>query len=292
MAQDVVIKNVKDRIDAIEDVGTLPQVMARILAIVEDDSSTALDLASEISRDQALTMRILRAVNSAYYGFQRQILTVPEAVVILGFNEVERLALAIAVINTLGMDRENVKALRLVWRHSMACSVGGTVFEQRFAGAMPEVRGAHVAGLLHDIGKAIISQYFPEAVPAVTNKVTDEGLSVIEAEREVLDGHTHCDIGAWMASRWSLPQSLVDSIALHHEPDKVSRENVMVHATHVIDEICNSLGMLTLNVPYVCRLNADSAAMFQHGDELVHAVQEQLDKNQRLLGAVGSGAMF
>jgi putative nucleotidyltransferase with HDIG domain len=289
---DVVIKNLKDRIDAIEDVGTLPQVMARILAIVEDDSSTALDLASEISRDQALTMRVLRAVNSAYYGFQRQILTVPEAVVILGFNEVERLSLAIAVINTLGMDRENVKSLRLMWRHSMACSVAGTIFEQRFAAKMPEVRGAHVAGLIHDIGKAVIAQHIPEAVPVIAMRIQEDGLSAAEAEREVLGGYSHCEIGAWMAEKWGLPEPLVESILLHHTTEEVPPEKVLVHATHAIDEICNSLGMLSYNMPYVCRLNEKSAAIFGYGDELQNAVRAQLDKSQRLLGAVGSGAMF
>jgi HD-like signal output (HDOD) protein len=288
----VVIKNVRDRVDAIEDVGTLPQVMARILAIVEDDSSTALDLASEISHDQALTVRILRSVNSAYYGFQRQILTVPEAVVILGFNEVERLALAIAVINTLGMARENVKALRLMWRHSLACSVAGTVFEQRFATPMPGVRGAHVAGLLHDVGKAIIAQHVPEAVPAIVSKVTEDGLELVDAEREVLDGYTHCDVGSWMAARWDLPTDLVESIALHHDVADVPLEKEQVHATHVMDEICKGLGIMSANIPYTQKLNPSSAELFGYDDELVKAVEDQLEKNQRLLCAVGAGAMF
>lgn len=288
----VVIRNVKERLESIEDVGTLPQVMARILAIVEDDSSTALDLASEISRDQALTTRILRAVNSAYYGFQRQILTVPEAVVILGFNEVERLALAIAVINTLGMGRENVTALRMMWRHSMACSVAGTVFEQKFAPEMPAIRGLHVAGLIHDIGKAVIAQHFPEVSPTVQHLIEDRELSPLEAEREVLDGHSHAELGAWMAERWGLPKPLVQAIALHHDPGKAGPDAVLVHATHTINEICHGLGIGSTATNRPAMVEETSAAMFGYSEALTQQVEESLNRSHRLLGAVGSGAMF
>lgn len=288
----VVIRNVKERLETIEDVGTLPQVMARILAIVEDDSSTALDLASEISRDQALTMRILRAVNSAYYGFQRQIVTVPEAVVILGFNEVERLALAIAVINTLGMGRENVTALRTMWRHSMACSVAGTVFEQKFASEKPAIRGLHVAALVHDIGKAVIAQHFPEVSPTVQHLIEDREMLPLDAEREVLDGYSHAELGAWMADRWGLPKSLVEAIAFHHDPDKAGPDAVLVHATHVINEICHGLGLGSSGTPRPACLIESSAAMFDYDETLVNSVEESLNRSHRLLGAIGSGAMF
>jgi len=291
MAQ-ITIRNLKDRIDAIDEVGTLPQVMARILSVVEDDSSTALDLASEIANDQALTSRILRAVNSAYYGFHRQILTVPEAVVILGFNEVERLSLAIAVINTMQMDRDNVQALRNMWRHSLACSVAGTVFEQRYANEMPAVRGAHVAGLIHDIGKAVIHQYMPEKATAIHRLVDNEGMPIEQAERELLEGYTHSDVGGWMAERWGLPEPLVDCIRYHHQPETAGDEAPLVHATHLIDHIANSLGFSSLGGPYITELNPLTAAMFTSDAALSGAVQEQLDRSHRMLGAVGSGAMF
>ena len=287
-----VIKNVRDRIDAIEDVGTLPQVMARIMAVVEDDSSTALDLAAEISRDQSLTMRILRVVNSAYYGFHRQILTVPEAVVILGFSEVERLALAIAVIGTVGMRREGVEALRSLWQHSMACSLAGTVLEQQLAAKNPEIRGAHVSGLLHDVGKAMIAQFIPEALEPIKDLADENDLPIIEAEKKILDGHTHCDIGSWMAEKWGMPPSLVESIAFHHTPDKAVSHQPIVDATHVANHIVNQLGFLSTDG--VVPSPADDGALLRigHTEETVERVRVSLEKNEHLLGAIGSGKMF
>lgn len=287
-----VIKNVRKRIDSIDDVGTLPQVMARIMAVVEDDSSTALDLAAEISRDQSLTMRVLRVVNSAYYGFHRQIMTVPEAVVILGFSEVERLALAIAVIGTMGMRQEGVQALRALWRHSMACSLAGTVLEQEFASKNPEIRGAHVSGLLHDIGKAMVAQYIPEAVEPITKMAQEEQITVIEAERRVLDGVSHTQIGSWIADRWGMPSTLVDSIAYHHTPDRAGENQAIVDATHVADYIVNSLGYASAGADVYPELDADSAARIGHTQKTIDRIRETLDKNEHLLGAVGSGSMF
>lgn len=103
MAQ-LVALGVRERVWALKEVSTLPSTLVRILSIVQDDSATALDLADVVGSDQALTMRILGTVNSSYYGFHRQIRTVPDAVVILGFDEVERLALAISVIHMFGRD--------------------------------------------------------------------------------------------------------------------------------------------------------------------------------------------
>ncbi len=287
-----VVKNVRNRIDAIEDVGTLPQVMARIMAVGEDDSSTALDLAAEIARDQSLTIQILRVVNSAYYGFHRQILTVPEAVVILGFSEVERLALAIAVIGTVGMKQESVEALKSLWQHSMACSLAGTVLEQELAKKNPEIRGAHVSGLLHDIGKAMIAQFIPEAIDPIKQLADENDIPFIEAERTILDGHTHCDIGSWMAERWGMPPSLVESIAFHHAPDKAISHRGIVDATHVSNYIVNSLGFLATDGLVASEPDEGAVLRIGYTDETVEKVRVTLEKNEHLLGAIGSGKMF
>lgn len=288
----ILSKDVRERIELINEIGTLPRVMARVLAIVKDPASTAIDLSNELSNDQALTVNILKTVNSAYYGFQRQIMTVPEAVVLLGFNEVERLALAITVINTLGMDRESVKAMRLLWRHSLASSIAGSYLEERAAEEIPDVRGAHVGCLLHDIGKAVIAQHFPEIMPRLLQLVEENGMTFIDAEAELMDGCTHAMIGGMLARRWDLPSVIVESIEMHHNPDSVHVDKIHVHLTHLSDYVCNTLGYASYATAAVPPLSERTSELFNFNEEIVEGIREHLGRHKSSIGAITSGVMF
>ena len=286
------VERVRERLDSLDEIGTLPQVMARILAIVDDDSSTALDLASEIEHDQALTTRILRTVNSSYYGFQRQIMTVPEAVVILGFNEVERLALAISVINTLGMDRENVVTLARLWKHSLATSMAGSQIETMRGHDPGGVEGAHVAGLLHCLGIVLIAQAVPEAATPIHDYMRDHECGLIEAERVVLDGISHPEIGARVAEKWGLPEPLVNAIKFYAEPSQCPQPTPLVYATHIAHHLANKakLGVTGIHDPFEPEAAAVEAIKLDA--ELEAEVLRYLERNRSIMSAVSSAAMF
>ena len=282
----------RDRIEAIDDIATLPEVLARIIAVVQDESTTALDLADEIGRDQALAMRVLRVVNSSFYGFPRSISSIPEAVVILGFNEIERLALTISVINLFGKSPAQVRALHNLWRHSLACSLAAGTLEQHFRRVYPEISGAHLAGLMHDIGKAVIAQYFPDDLARVIQMMESSGCSAYEAEYEVFGGITHCEIGAWVAERWRLPVVFVESIAGSHRPSEVPGNPIMPHATHLADTLVNMMGIGALNdQPQALPPNPESLEKLPIDEGIMTRIQERLDKQRGLLGAVAMGAL-
>lgn len=285
------VGNVQEQLEAIDEVATLPPIMARIMTIVADASSNAMDLAAEIAYDQALTSRVLRTVNSSYYGFQHRILTVSEAVVLLGFNEIEKLALAISVVNLFGADRTAVKAMQSLWRHSVACSVAAGVFEHRLLAREVDVHGVHVAGLLHDIGKAVIAQYFPRVISSIELLVAEESMPVCDAEREVLGGLTHCEIGSQLAERWNLPPALVESIALHHAPDTAVVHPSMVYVTHLADEVCNSLGLHSGSTRPAPNVNAAAREFVELDFAMLGSVRNQLERHRGLIGAIAAGAM-
>ncbi|MBI4556361.1 MAG: HDOD domain-containing protein [Candidatus Hydrogenedentes bacterium] len=283
--------SIRDRVNAIEEISALPTTVARILAIVQDDSATALDLATELGREPALSMKVLRVVNSPYYGFARQIVSIQDAVVLLGFAEVERLALGISIINLFGRDREGVKSLQMLWRHSLACSLVGSLLEsERGLGAA--LRGAHVAGLLHDMGKAVIVQYFPEVVVPVMHLVEEAHLPLHEAESDVLSGANHADIGAWIAERWDLPEPLVKSIALHHTPDQAAPEDLLVHATHIMDEICNEMGIGSGQNYCAPAPNPRSCEIIGFGPHLETMIHDHLTQNRRFVSTVAGGLAY
>lgn len=284
--------SIKEQVARIETVGTLPEVMTRIMDLVRDPEADALDLAQEISRDPALTMKLLRLVNSAAYGLHRRIMTVPDAVVVLGFAEVERLALSITVIDCLGLDRESVRLTRQLWRHSLACSVACSVFELRYVTLMPNLRGAHVAGLLHDIGKAVLTQHFSDTYEGALQLAEAGACGICEAEQEVLDGYTHADVGRWIAERWDLPHPLAEAIGGHHEPDIDAIDEPLAHVTHIVDALCNTFGIHSGPGSNGGDINPKSIAMLPIDDDLAAAIRAQLNRHQNLISAVSTGAMF
>ena len=286
------IGNIKEQVARVETVGALPEVMTRIMDLVRDPEADALDLAQAISRDPALTMKLLRLVNSAAYGLHRRIMTVPDAVVVLGFAEVERVALSITVIDCLGLDRDSVKLMRQLWRHSLACSVACSVFELRYVTLMPNLRGAHVAGLLHDIGKAVLMQHFPGVYAGAIQLAEAGHCDICEAEQDVLDGYTHADVGRWIAERWDLPHSLAEAIGGHHEPDIDAIEEPLAHVTHIVDALCNTIGIHSGPGTSGGDINPKSIAMLPIDDDLAAAVRAQLNRHKNLISAVSAGAMF
>jgi putative nucleotidyltransferase with HDIG domain len=282
----------RDRVDAIEEIATLPEVLARIIDVVQNERTTAFDLADEIAKDQALAMRVLRVVNSSFYGFPRSIRSIPEAVVILGFNEIERLALTISVINMFGKSAAQVRALHNLWRHSLACSLAAGTLEQHFRRKYPEIAGAHLAGLLHDIGKAVIGQYFLEEMARVLDLVESSGCSVYEAEYEVFGGITHCEVGGWVAERWNLPSELINSIRGHHRPLEVPGDPILPHATHLADTLVNIMGIGALNdQPQAVQPHPETLARLPLDESVMMRIQERLEKQRGLLGAVAMGAL-
>lgn len=284
------LEEIRERVGAVNEVATLPAALTRILTITRDPHSTSLDLANEIGQDPALTMKVLRVVNSSFYGFSRRIQTVSDAVVLLGFTEVERLALAISVINLFGGARDRERSLGQLWKHSLAASHAAEVIAHEYDEGR-DVAGAHVAALLHDIGKAVIWQALPEAGPRIAQLMAEEGLSAFEAEAQVLDGITHCEVGSWLAGQWSLPESLSQSIALHHTPEEAGEENPLVPITHLANGVCHDFGIHAESYPKPAAPQEGPENTHQLDDELFGRIGARVTKQRGIMGAVSASAM-
>jgi putative nucleotidyltransferase with HDIG domain len=218
------------RLDAILDrVGqlpTLPPVAMKILALIEDSHSAVQGLSEIISKDPALTARVLRLVNSSYYGLPYRVSTVSHSVALLGFDTVRSLALGLSIFGLFeGKGRGRVLDRNALWTHSLTTAVAAKRLAQRVKYSLPEE--AFVAGLLHDMGRFILDEYFPGEMERVSKETQ---LPICEGERQVL-GFDHAQLGGLLAQRWGLPPTLAQSILGHHQPLQVSSSQELLDPT-------------------------------------------------------------
>ncbi len=214
---------------------TLPQVVERVMTLVEDPDTTSAQLASVIATDQALMTKVLKVVNSAYYGMPRRIATLRQATVILGFNTVKNFVLSASIFDSFGSGSGDVEFDRVkFWEHSIGVGTAAKVLAQRIRLGQPEE--LFVAGLVHDIGKVVIDDHLHEDFVRILQVVRDKKCRILDAEQEVLGvGHPH--VGQLVAEKWNLPGILTESIAYHHTPQLALNHKKYVAIVHLADAI-------------------------------------------------------
>ncbi len=197
----------------------LPQVVVKVQKVVAADDSGAKDLANVILSDPSLTSKVLRVVNSAYYGVGKQKVTrVTQAIVVLGFEKVRNLALVLSSYKIL-RNLAGGKILKEYWLHSLATAVTAQSIAQTRQGKIaPEE--AFVSGLLHDVGKLILAHYNPQEYQRVVDQVV-EGKSYVDAEKEIFE-IDHRDAGLALAEAWRFPPLIQSAIRYHHDLAKGS----------------------------------------------------------------------
>jgi putative nucleotidyltransferase with HDIG domain len=230
---------------------TLPTVVSRLMQLVDSPKSSAQTLARLIENDQVLTARILKLANSAYYGMARQVSSVSQAVVIVGFDAVKDMGLSVSVLDAF-RDPGGSKYFNLArfWEHTMGVAFTAKLLAKRHA---PDVSSeAFTAGLLHDLGKVVINQYCHEDFMEIMSRVNDDKEDLLYAETMVLDT-THDRIGGWLANRWNMPPSIVDSIEFHHHPYLSEKHQTLATLIKLADVICRraNIGYSGNNSPAV-----------------------------------------
>ncbi len=198
-------------INEIAELRALPAVAARVIEIAGGEQFSAHELAQVVASDQALTAKLRRLSNSAYYGYPRQITTVRDAVVLLGFRAVRSAALASCVIDTLPDRAANTDPQRF-WRFSVTVGMLAEVLSQAHRRHMDE---AFTAGVLHNVGRLALDQHRPRELMAATTLAVRKKVSLAEAETAIF-GFTDAQLGGALAAHWNFPEDLVDAVARHH----------------------------------------------------------------------------
>ncbi len=210
------VPDIEDVLGKITDMPALPAVVSRLIQLIADSRTTASAINAALSVDPGLVTKILKLVNSPYYGFSRRIATITNAVVILGFNQVRNLALSAFVFDKIaGAEDDSGFDVNALWRHS----IGSAFLCARISRTLDAklVEDAFICGLLHDLGKFIMAQYAPDHLALVMDRVRGEDILFHDAEKKTL-GYDHAALGALVMERWNLPRILVDVVRNHHNP--------------------------------------------------------------------------
>jgi len=220
-----------------KDLPTLPQVLGGVLDKINNPKSTTKDLADAISIDQRITTQILRLVNSSFYGIRRQITSISDAIVMLGFQTIRNLVLASSVYNIFqGTYNTPLFNYFNFWRHSLQVAISSQFIGKSKGYILQEE--LFITGMLHDIGKILIAMFLPAEFNKIANLMQEKGKTSSEAEEEIL-GINHSFIGKWLAERWELPLLLIQGIAYHHYPLDANGDYLLSYILHSADYYVN-----------------------------------------------------
>ena len=208
-------KTAKELVASIEQVVSLPEVCLRINEMVEDESSSADDISQVIMQDANLSARLLRLVNSAYYGLPGKVATISRAITFVGTTELRDLTLVTASCNLFSGIPSSMINMKDFWHFSIATGILSRQFARQCIQLHPE--RMFVIGVLHDIGRLVVLWHLTSQARDILLIAHGKNQLFAGAEEEVL-GFTHCDVGYELAQSWQLPQSISNAIRHHHDP--------------------------------------------------------------------------
>ncbi|MCK4872244.1 MAG: HDOD domain-containing protein [Phycisphaerales bacterium] len=276
---------VTSAIQEISHIATLPEITIKIIELVEDPTSTAQDLHHIISNDPALCSRILKVVNSSFYGLPGQIGNINRAIVLLGLNAVKNIAIAASLAKLFrGGELTPTFCARDLWRHSIVTATAAKLIaDQAGMGLADE---AFLGGLMHDIGIMVEMQVSRQKLIEVIERVgigTDgvPRADMLQIEEEVF-GATHQDFGLGLCERWKFPRTFRCVAGYHHRPLELDAANrAIVCVVHIADLISTTLDMGFRGDVLDATVNPailEEIALGQVGlDQVIEQLPEQVD---------------
>ncbi len=227
---------------------TLPVVAGNVLRITSDDKTSVRDLSEFIRQDQAISNKLLKLANSAYYGLIKKVDNIPRALTVIGFSDVTSLAIGMSVFSSLKLKKtEKVLKMRNLWLHSIGCATA--------AQELTKITGSNnsdqifLNGLLHDMGKVIFAIYFPEDYMSILldAEKNNQPLHMVEEESFGID---HARMAGYLMEQWNFPDTIAMPSRFHHKPAKCPKE--YMHEAMIIqlaDFICHKTKIGTSGTP-------------------------------------------
>ncbi|MGL1933774.1 MAG: HDOD domain-containing protein [Fibrobacterales bacterium] len=235
---------IEDRIGGIEELPTLPLVIRQVQKVMRDPNSNMANIASIITKDQSLSTKVLRLVNSAHYGLRSRVTSVSQAIVILGLNTVNNIMLGLSVINMFDEKSDSLFNYDKFWEHSFGCALMAKHLSATMNYPDPEI--CFITGLLHDIGKLIQEQFMHKDFVKCLTLTHTTKKPLIENEENVF-GFNHSDLGAYITNKWEIPENICIAIQYHHNPQdlppNLEEHRDIVNILAAANQLCQLEGL-------------------------------------------------
>lgn len=226
------------KLNRIDELPTLPTIALKVNKMLLDYETSIAKLTRLIEKDQSISSKILKLSNSTFYGSGRTINSIPNAAVLIGFNTIRNIVVSISVINAFsGLKNLADFDISDFWKHSVAVAMVSKNLGEQIGYPQPD--DCFLAGLLHDIGKIVLLQYFHDDFKKIWATANKVNISFYEAEKNEMS-IDHADIGGYLAKRWQLPAGLVDTIQYHHSMSDGAANHKLLTVVHTANIIVNS----------------------------------------------------
>lgn len=229
---------VRQVVSNIRNLPTPPVVFHQIQKVLNDPKVSAAQVAAILAEDPAMSVKVLKMTNSAFYGLSREIESVKQAVVIIGMEAIRNLVLSASVLDMFKGKANDQEFQEKFWRHSLATAFCSRILARRLRSkGMVDPDAAFSAGLLHDIGKIVLCCFLPtEYEKFVQEREQNRTAASYEIEEKAL-GYTHAQIGSLLAVQWKLPTKLGESITFHHQPELPAVPEPVCYIVHLANYI-------------------------------------------------------
>ena len=225
-------------ISGIDTMPILPSLYSRIMAELRSNSASTAGVGDIISQDVGMTAKVLQLVNSSFFGVPRHVASPAEAVVLLGIDVVKTLILSIEVFSEYRQRTLSLIPVSRVYEHCVKTGVIAKKIAEMEKKDKETSENAMISGLLHDLGRLLLAENFPEDYQEVMDLVKQEQCGIHEAELEIL-GVTHAEIGGYLLSLWGLPDNIIEGVTFHHTPSACIAEGFdlcgIVHVANLIE---------------------------------------------------------
>lgn len=192
------------------DYKVLPLVARKVVELLQNENTSALDISDVLEKDQLITAKVLRMSNSAFFGARSEVTSLRQAIVMLGFNAIKDIVMT---VSTKSLNKSFGMTEQMMWNHSVGTAIGARVIGRRVSKEIEEL--AFIGGLMHDFGKIVMNNASPQIYAEVMMAVYNEGVEAIGAEMKLF-GYDHTEIGSEVLRQWGFPEIYVVILADHH----------------------------------------------------------------------------